>query len=72
MKQRIEYLTAAIGQRIEYLISALILAAILVAIFAFWAALLIGLIRVCSEWPTVTSCTIVVALFAHFLKQLTD
>jgi hypothetical protein len=58
--------------RIEYLTAALILAVIIAAVIAFWLALLFGVLWVCAEWPTATACIIVAALFANFLKQLTD
>lgn len=58
--------------RIEYLIAALILAVIIAAVIAFWLALLFGVLWLCAQWPTATACIIVAALFANFLKQLTD
>ena len=58
--------------RIEYLTAALILAAIIAAIIAFWLALLFGVLWLCAQWPTATACIIVAALFYYFLKQLTE
>lgn len=59
-------------QRIEYLIAAFVLASIIAAIIAFWALVLFGLLWFCGEWPTVTACIILAALFYYFLKQLTE
>lgn len=59
-------------QRIEYLIAALILAVAIAVIISFWILVLFGLLWFCAQWPTATACIIVAALFYHFLKQLTE
>jgi len=57
-------------KRIEYIIAALVLLAIIAAIIAFWCSVLLGLLWCCAEFPSVTACIIVAVLFAIFLKQL--
>ena len=59
-------------QRIEYLIAALILAVAIAVIISFWILVLFGLLWFCAEWPTVAAWSVFSVLLFNFLKQLAE
>jgi len=59
-------------RRIEYIIDALVLMAIIAKIIAFLGSVLLGLLWCCAEFPSVTAWTITASLAALSVKSLLD
>jgi len=59
-------------KRIEYCVAALVLGLIIIAMLAFWAATLFGLLWVCAAFPSFVAFTLFASLLYYSIKSLIE